>query len=181
MPSVLWCCWLSVKKSMQLVKIEWWGAGMVSCLERGADDLHMVQLMPLPPHHLLLWQNPAWFILSGASLPRLSWQRGRWIGVFFVMRTDISICVFHLEMLLFQEFGCLPTFVPCCMPVVLTHAIARCVFVQTQLQAILAGVATTFPNSCGERQVEAYDWRQSVVVELTRILRFLLAYVAAVW
>ena len=26
---------------------EWWGAGVVICLERGAD-LHMVQLMPLP-------------------------------------------------------------------------------------------------------------------------------------
>jgi len=28
-------------------KTEWWGAGMVICLERGAD-LHMVQLMPVP-------------------------------------------------------------------------------------------------------------------------------------
>jgi len=28
-------------------KTEWWGAGMVICLERGAD-LHMVQLIPLP-------------------------------------------------------------------------------------------------------------------------------------
>ena len=28
-------------------KLEWWGAGMVICLERGAD-LHMSQLMPLP-------------------------------------------------------------------------------------------------------------------------------------
>jgi len=27
-------------------KTEWWGAGMVICLEQGAD-LHMVQLMPL--------------------------------------------------------------------------------------------------------------------------------------
>ena len=28
---------------------------MVICLDRGADDLHMVQLVPLPPqHHLLL-------------------------------------------------------------------------------------------------------------------------------
>jgi len=27
---------------------------MAICLERGADDLHMVQLMPLPPHHFLL-------------------------------------------------------------------------------------------------------------------------------
>jgi len=30
-----------------LYKTEWWGAGMVICLERGAD-LHMVQPMPLP-------------------------------------------------------------------------------------------------------------------------------------
>jgi len=28
-------------------KTEWWAAGMVICLERGAD-LHMAQLMPLP-------------------------------------------------------------------------------------------------------------------------------------
>ena len=28
-------------------KTEWWGAGMVICLERGAD-LHVAQLMPLP-------------------------------------------------------------------------------------------------------------------------------------
>jgi len=27
---------------------------MVICLEQGANDLHMVQLMPPPPHHLLL-------------------------------------------------------------------------------------------------------------------------------
>ena len=30
-----------------LQKTEWWGAGVVICLERGAD-LHMAQLMPLP-------------------------------------------------------------------------------------------------------------------------------------
>jgi len=29
------------------IKTEWWGAGVVICLERGAD-LHLVQLMPLP-------------------------------------------------------------------------------------------------------------------------------------
>ena len=28
-------------------KTEWWGAGVVICLEQGAD-LHMAQLMPLP-------------------------------------------------------------------------------------------------------------------------------------
>ena len=35
-------------------KIEWWGAGEVICLEQGASDVLMVQLMLLPPHHLLL-------------------------------------------------------------------------------------------------------------------------------
>ena len=29
-------------------KLEWWGAGVVICLERGAD-LHTAQLMTLPP------------------------------------------------------------------------------------------------------------------------------------
>ena len=40
MPSVLWRCWLGGRT-------EWCGAGMVICLEQGAD-LHMAQLMPLP-------------------------------------------------------------------------------------------------------------------------------------
>jgi len=35
-------------------KIEWWDAGAVIGLKWGANDLHIVQLMPLPPHHLLL-------------------------------------------------------------------------------------------------------------------------------
>jgi len=32
---------------MACKKTEWWGAGVVICLERGAD-LHMAQRMPLP-------------------------------------------------------------------------------------------------------------------------------------
>ena len=54
--------------------------GVVICLERGADGLHMVQLMPLPfqnPHHLLPHIDPDWFNLSLTGLPRLSWIRGR--------------------------------------------------------------------------------------------------------
>ena len=48
LPSVLWRCWLVGKKSIQLVKkTERWGAGVVICLERGAD-LHMAQWIPLP-------------------------------------------------------------------------------------------------------------------------------------
>ena len=46
-PSVLWRCWLGGRKGIRPVKkTEWWGAGVVICLERGAD-LHMAQLMPL--------------------------------------------------------------------------------------------------------------------------------------
>ena len=48
MPSVLWRCWLGGRKGIRPVKnLEWWGTGMVICLEQGAD-LHMAQLMPLP-------------------------------------------------------------------------------------------------------------------------------------
>jgi len=45
---VVWRCWLGGRKDIRHVKkTEWWGAGVVICLERGAD-LHMAQLMPLP-------------------------------------------------------------------------------------------------------------------------------------
>ena len=48
LPSVLWHCWLGGRKGIRPVKnFEWWAAGVVICLERGAD-LHMAQLMPLP-------------------------------------------------------------------------------------------------------------------------------------
>jgi len=40
-------CFLGVRKSIQPVKIEWWSVDVVIFLERGADCLHMVQLMPL--------------------------------------------------------------------------------------------------------------------------------------
>jgi len=47
MPSVLWRCWLGSRKGIRPLKTEWWGVGVVVCLEQGAD-LHMAQLMPLP-------------------------------------------------------------------------------------------------------------------------------------
>jgi len=36
-----------IRERNRPVKIEWWGVGVVICLERGADCLHLVQLMPL--------------------------------------------------------------------------------------------------------------------------------------
>jgi len=60
---------LGGKKGIRPVKNEWWGAGVVVCLEHGAD-LHMAQLMPLPlTHRLLLQLNTDWFYLSGTGPP----------------------------------------------------------------------------------------------------------------
>jgi len=42
---------------------------VVICLERGANDLRMVQLMPLLPHHLMLAQNPEWFTFLVPAYP----------------------------------------------------------------------------------------------------------------
>jgi len=71
---------LGGRKGIQPVKTEWWGAGMVICLGRGAN-LHMAQLMPLP---LIVFCSsksrmvlPEWFCFSGAGLTRFSWKKGR--------------------------------------------------------------------------------------------------------
>jgi len=51
---VLWHLWLGVRKSIRPVQIEWWDTGcMVIWLERGANDLHTDQLMPLPPNEMI--------------------------------------------------------------------------------------------------------------------------------
>jgi len=42
------------RKGIRPVKTEWWATGVVICIERDANDLRMVQLMPLPAHHLWL-------------------------------------------------------------------------------------------------------------------------------
>ena len=51
LPSVLQHCWLGVRKSIWPVK-SGWGVDVVFCLHRGANDLHIVQLMTLPPHQV---------------------------------------------------------------------------------------------------------------------------------
>jgi len=39
---------LGDRKGIWPEKIEWWGAGVVICLEQGTGCLHMAQPMPLP-------------------------------------------------------------------------------------------------------------------------------------
>ena len=49
-------------------KLEWWGAGVVICLERDAD-LHMAQLMPLPLTVSCFSKIQIVFFLSGTGPP----------------------------------------------------------------------------------------------------------------
>jgi len=49
-------------------KTEWWGAGVVVCLERGAD-LHMAQPMPLPLTVSCSSKIQIGFYLSGTGPP----------------------------------------------------------------------------------------------------------------
>jgi len=49
-------------------KTEWWGAGVVICLERGVD-LHMAQLIPLPLTVSCFSKIQTWFYLSGTGPP----------------------------------------------------------------------------------------------------------------
>ena len=71
LPSVLWRCWLGGRKGIRPVKTEWRGTSVVICLDRGANDLHIVQLMLLPPHHRLIQIGlPFWCWLTQVVLER---------------------------------------------------------------------------------------------------------------
>jgi len=50
-------------------KLEWWGAGMVICLERGADLHTAAQLMPLPLTVSCFSKIQIGFYLSGTGSP----------------------------------------------------------------------------------------------------------------
>jgi len=52
---------------------------MVICLEQGANHLHMVQLMPLPPHFLLLQKNPEWFTFLVLAYPGCPKKAFKWM------------------------------------------------------------------------------------------------------
>jgi len=59
---------LGVRKIIRPANTEWGAAGVVICLKRGAD-LHIVQLMPLPPRHRLLQWNSEWFTFLVPAYP----------------------------------------------------------------------------------------------------------------
>jgi len=56
------------QEGIRPVKTEWWVAGMVICLEQGAD-LHMEQLLPLPLTVSCFSKIQIGFYLSGTGSP----------------------------------------------------------------------------------------------------------------
>jgi len=66
----------------------------------------MVQLMSLPPLHLLLHQNPDWFNLHRDSLPRLSWKRPISVVVFLNVTLTLSRTKNNYYWLLFSCCNC---------------------------------------------------------------------------
>ena len=74
---------------------------MVICLEQDANDMHMVQLMPLPPRHFLLQQNPEWFILLVSAYPGCPGKKA-------VKRlcVCVCVCVYMCEYLYGAVFNC---------------------------------------------------------------------------
>jgi len=59
-----------------LQKTEWWGTGMVACLEQGANDLHGTADATATPSSLAPVKSRVVY-LSGAGIPSLSWKKGR--------------------------------------------------------------------------------------------------------
>ena len=79
LPSVLWHCWLGVRKSIWPVKIEWWGVCMVICW----TEVLIVCIWsswcrrhPQNPSCLVLLKFRMIFF-CGVGLSRLSWKSGR--------------------------------------------------------------------------------------------------------
>ena len=73
-PSVLWHCRLGGRKSIQPVNTWVMGCWHDYLSEARCKDLHIVHLMPLPPHHLC-FRKLRLVYPFGASLPRLSWKK----------------------------------------------------------------------------------------------------------
>ena len=75
------------------MKIERWGVGVVICLERGAECLHVVQLMPLHPQtpsslasfksRLVSWYWLNQVVLDKEVLKHVLMPPGHPVGIMF--------------------------------------------------------------------------------------------------
>ena len=70
---MLWHCWLGPRNSVWPIKIEWWGVGVVICIDWGAFYLHIVRPVPVAVWHLTipssLVVSKSWIVLQFVSVP----------------------------------------------------------------------------------------------------------------
>ena len=66
---------------------------MVICLEQSANDLHMVQLMPLPVCHPIISasENPEWFILLVPAYPGSPGKNAVCVCVFVCVMLQVNV------------------------------------------------------------------------------------------
>jgi len=82
---------LGGRKGIRPVKTEWLGAGMVICLERGAD-LHMARLMPLPLTTSCFSKIQIGFTFLVLADPVSPGQRAvKEVCVYLLLQTDDSV------------------------------------------------------------------------------------------
>ena len=80
-------------------KLDWWGAGVVICLELGAD-LHMAQLMPLPLTDSCFSKIQTGFTFLVLARPGSPGKRAvKWVCVcvniaIFTFIKNLSACLF---------------------------------------------------------------------------------------
>jgi len=87
-------------------KTEWWGAGVVVCLERGAD-LHMAQLMPLPltVSCFSKIQNGSTFLVP--AHPGSPEKRAvKWVYVYLHLNRKVARCVVRLQQAAVELSSC---------------------------------------------------------------------------
>jgi len=129
LPSVTWCCRFGGRKGIRPVKkTEWWGAGVVICLEWGAD-LHTAQLMPHCHSHSLSLASvksrlvlPFWYRLT-----RVVPDKGPFSGcvcdcVFFYFSVEVVLLLINRCSSESKEFylpcSCIDTVMHCVVCVI---------------------------------------------------------------
>jgi len=103
---------------------------MVICLQQGANDLHMVQLMLRPSRASL---QPNWFNHSGGGLPRLSWKRhqSRYLsyGSPLLISCLVYVCMLMSVCVLWSVCVCLCECAVVCMSACMLVSLCRGVYV----------------------------------------------------
>ena len=142
-------------------KRDWWGAGVVICLERGAD-LHMVQLMPLPLNVSCFSKIQIGFIFLVPAYPGSPGQRAVKTGVY------VCACIATQWLLAGSSLSLLTCLAACLVVCVISYA----VFVR----AVTYPIHTTFIY-----QIKI-DILQAILCKYALLLHVLLLfYMVHIW